>query len=284
MAIDYDHIMGLTSGPWTVKYTDRETMLYALGIGMGQDPMNLDELPFVYENGLKVLPSQATVVAWDNTLMAKSGVNFIMVVHGEERLTVHKPLPPEGEIECTGKVVGCYDKGAGKGALVLMDTEITDKATGEKLITIGMTIFARGDGGFGGPGGGGPEPHKLPERAFEKVVSYQTLPSQALVYRLSGDRNPLHADPSFASMAGFPRPILHGLASYGNACRAVTEAYCDWDPSRIVQFDARFSAPVFPGETLETQMWRDGNTVSFRTRVVERDVIAINNGKAVIRD
>jgi acyl dehydratase len=284
MAIDHEKIMGMTSGPWTVKYTDRETMLYALGVGMGLDPMNRDELPFVYENGLKVLPSQATVVAWDNTILANSGVNFIMVVHGEERLTVHNPLPSEGEIECASKVTGCYDKGAGKGAIILLETEIRDKATGTKLITIGMTIFARGDGGFGGPAGGGPETHKLPERAHETAVAYKTLPSQALIYRLSGDRNPLHADPGFAEMAGFPRPILHGLATYGNACRAVTETYCGWDPSRIVEFNARFSAPVFPGETLETQMWQDGNVISFRTRVVERDVIAINNGKAVIKD
>jgi len=283
MAINYDEIMKLESGPWTVTYSDRETMLYALGLGMGIDPLNANELPFVYENGLKVLPTQATVVAWDNQLLANSGANFIMVVHGEERLKVHAPLPAEGTIECRGKITGCYDKGAGKGAIILADTEIRDKASGQLLVTIGMTIFARGDGGFGGPAGGGPEPHKLPERAPETAIAYKTLESQALIYRLSGDRNPLHADPNFAQMAGFPRPILHGLCTYGNACRAVVEAYCDFDPTRIVEFNARFSAPVFPGETLETQMWRDGDVVSFRTRVVERDVIAINNGKAVIK-
>lgn len=284
MAIDYEKIMKLESGPWTVSYGDRETILYALGLGMGLDPLDANELPFVYENGLKALPTQATVVAWDNELLAKSGANFIMVVHGEERLTVHAPLPYEGTIECKGRVADCFDKGEGKGAIILTETEIRDKATGQLLVTLGMTIFARGDGGFGGPAGSGPAPHSVPARDFDKAVAYKTLESQALIYRLSGDRNPLHADPNFAQMAGFPRPILHGLCTYGNACRAVVEAYCDFDPSKIVEFNARFSAPVFPGETLETQMWRDGNVISFRTRVVERDVVAINNGKAVIKD
>jgi acyl dehydratase len=283
MAIDYERIMAIRNTGTVHRYGDRETMLYALGIGLGQDPLDRDELPFVYEKGLKVMPTQATVVAWDNMPMKGSGINYLMVLHGEQRLTVHKPLPPDAELVATGGVVGCFDKGKDKGAVVLTETVLSDKATGEKLVTLGSTTFARGDGGFGGPSGGGPAPHPIPDRAPDKTIAYRIAPNAALIYRLSGDRNPLHSDPDVAAAAGFKQPILHGLCSYGHACRAVVQTMCDWDPTRIAGFDVRFSSPVYPGETFETQMWRDGNVVSFRARIVERDVIVLNNGKATLR-
>jgi acyl dehydratase len=156
------------------------------------------------------------------------------------------------------------------------------KDTGEKLCTLSSTTFARGDGGFGGPKEGAPEPHAIPDRKADLVHDCDTRPDQAFLYALSGDRNPLHRDPKVAKMAGFPRPILHGLCTYGTACRAIVSTVCHYDAAKITGFDVRFSAPVFPGETIATEMWVDGNIVSFRCKVKERDLMVINNGKCTL--
>jgi acyl dehydratase len=174
------------------------------------------------------------------------------------------------------------DKGAGKGALLLMERAIFDKATGEALATIRQTVFCRADGGFSGKQRPSPPVHALPERAPDIVCDLQTRPEMALIYRLSADVNPLHADPEVARAAGFPRPILQGLGSFGVAGHAILRSVCGYDPSRLRSIAGRFSAPVFPGETIRTEMWRDGAIVSFRARVVERDAVAINNGRAEV--
>jgi acyl dehydratase len=257
-------------------------MLYALGVGFGRDPMNEAELPFVYENGLKTVPTLATVIAWGQRTIGQSGINYLMVVHGEQRLKVHKPLPASATIVADERVSGAVDKGAGKGALIFTEKVIRLKDTNEKLCTLGGTIFARGDGGFGGPSTGAIEPHPIPERTADIVYETDTRADQALLYRLSGDRNPLHSDPKIAKMAGFPRPILHGLCSYGTACRSVLATVCKYDHTMIAGFDVRFSSPVFPGETIVTEMWKDGKVVSFRSKVKERDVVVINNGKCTL--
>lgn len=282
MAIDYDHLMSLKSEGQEFSYGDRETMLYALGIGFGRDPMNDKELPFVYEKDLQTIPTMSSVIAWGAGPMAKSGINYLMVVHGEQKLTMHKPLPVAADITADSRVVGAYDKGADKGAIIITETLIKDKKTGDKLCTMQSTTFARGDGGFGGPSEGAPKPHPLPERAPDQTVEVDTRPDQALLYRLSGDRNPLHADPEVAKMAGFPAPILHGLCTYGTCCRAIISSVCDYDASKITGFDVRFSSPVFPGETILVDIWQDGKTVSFRARVKERDAVVINNGKCTL--
>ena len=284
MAIQYDHIMSLTAKDQEFSYGDRETMLYALGIGLGSDPMDTSELGFVYENGLKAIPTMATVIAWGAGRTGDTGINYAMVVHGEQRLTLHKPLPPAATILADSRFVECLDKGPGKGAVLISETVIRDKTDQSPLCTLTSSIFARADGGFGGPSEGGPPIHAIPDRAPDTEIDIPTRPDQALIYRLSGDRNPLHSDPAFAKMVGFPRPILHGLCTYGLTCRAVMEAYCDKDPARILSHDVRFSAPVFPGETVSVQMWKDGNVISFEARVKSRDVVVIKNGKAVIRD
>lgn len=279
MPINHDHIMSLKAEQEPFGYTDRETMLYALGVGFGRDPMNERELPFVYEMpGMRTVPTMATVIAWGQRTLEQADLNWIMIVHGEQRLTLHRPLPPAADILATSRVTGCYDKGAEKGAIITTETDITLAEDGAPLCTLGSTIFARGDGGFGGPAGGGPEPHATPDRHPDFSCALETRPDQALLYRLSGDRNPLHSDPGFAAAAGFPRPILHGLCTYGTACRAVLETVCDFDPSRIKRFDVRFSAPVFPGETVVTDMWVDGSTVSFQCRLQDRDAVVIKNG------
>jgi acyl dehydratase len=282
MAIDHAHVMGLTATGEAYAYADRETMLYALGIGLGGDPMDTTELPYVYENGLKAVPTMATVIAWGAGRMGDTGINYAMVVHGEQRLTIHKPLPATADILADSRFTACLDKGAGKGAVLVQETDIRDKATGEALCTLTASIFARADGGFGGPSEGGPTPHEVPARAPDMEIDLPTRPDQALLYRLSGDRNPLHSDPAFAKAVGFPRPILHGLCTYGLTCRAVMAAYCDMDASRIRAHDVRFSAPVFPGETVSVQLWRDGEVVSFEARVKSRDAVVIRNGRALI--
>jgi acyl dehydratase len=282
VAINYDHLMSLKSEGDRFRYTDRETMLYAIGIGMGRDPYDENELPFVFEKGgLKTVPSMATVLA-RIPLLKDCGYDYSKVVHGEQRLTLHRPLPPEGELIADSRVTAAYDKGPGKGAVIYTETKVRLASDGAPLFTQASTTFARGDGGFGGPAGSGPEPHRLPERKPDLTLSLETRKDQALLYRLNGDRNPLHADPELAKRVGFPVPILHGLCTYGTACRAVLQAVCKYDHRKITGFDVRFSAPVYPGEHIVTDMWVDGAVVSFRCRVPERDVTVINNGKCTL--
>lgn len=287
MAIVYDDLMRLDLPEKEFSYTERDTMLYALSVGMGHDPMDLDELPFVFEKNLKALPGLATVICWDDSWASKTGINFQMVVHGEQRVTLHKPMAPQGRVKSKVRIRDAFDKGAGKGAVVLIENNIRDAVTNEPLVTLLSTTFARGDGGFGGPArkpeDGPPAPHAIPDRQPDVGVTAKTQPNQALFYRLCGDRNPLHAEPSFAKAAGFPRPILHGLCTYGHAVRAVVKAACGHDPSQVAHIEARFTAPVFPGETIHTEIWRDGRTVSFRARLVERDVVALDHGKIALR-
>jgi acyl dehydratase len=279
MPIAYPEILSLTSEAQPYSWTDKDTMLYALGIGMGSDPMNTDELPFVYESGLKAVPTQATTVAWGaGPGIGKMGINFLLVVHGEQKVEFHKPLPTEASILATSRVIGAYDKGD-KGAVIYNETVLADAKSGEKIATLTGSTFARGDGNFGGPSEGAPEPHETPTRAPDRSVDITTRPDQALIYRLSGDRNPLHSDPKIAAAAGFPRPILHGLCTYGITCRAVLQEYCDFDPTKIKSHQVRFSSPVFPGETITVDLWKDGDVVSFEARVKSRGVTVVRNGK-----
>ncbi|MEQ9518682.1 MAG: MaoC/PaaZ C-terminal domain-containing protein [Parvibaculum sp.] len=282
MAIVYDELMKLATAGQEFSYGDRETMLYALGVGFGRDALDKKELPFVYENNLVTVPTMATVIAWGAGAMGKSGINYAMVVHGEQKLTMHKPLPAAATILVDTKIVGAWDKGKDKGAVIASETSIRDKATGEALCTLLSTTFARGDGGFGGPTTGAPQPHAIPDRAPDMTFDAETKPDQALLYRLSGDRNPLHADPDFAKAVGFPAPILHGLCTYGTCCRAIITHVCDYDPTKITGFDVRFSSPVYPGETITLEAWKDGNVLSFIAKVKERNVTVINNGKCTL--
>ncbi|MBV9331655.1 MAG: MaoC family dehydratase N-terminal domain-containing protein [Alphaproteobacteria bacterium] len=278
MPIQYPDILKLQNSGMEFSWTEKETMLYALGVGMGADPMNEQELPFVYERNLKAMPTLASVVAW-GAGPGNMNINFLMVVDGERTITFHKPMPGAGTIMAESRVVGAWDKGKDKGAVITTETVLKDKASGEKLVTLLGSTFARGDGGFGGPTEGQPEPHAVPKRAPDTSVDIATLPNQALLYRLSGDRNPLHSDPEIAKRAGFPRPILHGMCTYGISCRAVLQTYADYDPARFKSHGARFSAPVFPGETITVDLWKDGNIVSFEAKVKSRNVTVIKSGR-----
>lgn len=281
MPIKYDEVMALRETT-RKAYDDRETILYALGVGFGRDPINQAELAFVYENpSLKAVPTMVCVLAGGGDIVRASGINFLMMVHGEQRTTLHRPLPPRGIVTSTTRVAACVDKGEGKGAILVLESELRDEG-GAHIATVSSSAFARGDGGFGGPRDGAPPVHAIPERAPDESVETETRPDQALLYRLSGDRNPLHAEPAIAAKAGFPRPILHGLCSYGTVCRQIVQHGCDYDSTRLKAFDARFSSPMFPGETIVTEIWRDGDVLSFRARSKERNQMILNNGRAVI--
>lgn len=282
MAIDYDDMLASRVEGAPYSYGDRETMLYALGLGMSRDQLNPDELRYTFEQDLKTIPTMAALFGQGSNALGggKSSINYTLVVHGEQRVTVHQPLPWKADLLVDTRVVEALDKGADKGAVIYIETATRLKDTGAAVSTAVSTIFARGDGGFGGPSGPAPvETHAIPDRAPDASCELSTRDDQALIYRLSGDRNPLHADPGFAEAAGFPKPILHGLCTYGVACRAVLQTICDYDHTKIRTFDARFSAPVFPGETIITDMWVDANVVSYRCRLKEREAVVINNGR-----
>ncbi|WP_024512878.1 MaoC/PaaZ C-terminal domain-containing protein [Bradyrhizobium sp. ARR65] len=285
MPIDYPAVLNLKTEAAPYSWSDREVMLYALGIGMGSDPLNEKELQFVNEafatpKPLKVVPTFASVCAWG----VRPGVidlNRVMVVDGERDITFHKPIPIAACATADARVLGVYDKGRDKGAVIQNEVFVRD-GDGGKIVTIVSSIFARGDGGFGGPSEGMPEPHQVPRRVPDKSVDFAIRPDQALIYRLCGDRNPLHSDPEFANRAGFPRPILHGMCTYGLTCRAVLQTYADYDPSAFRRHRVRFSAPVFPGEIVTVNLWKDGDSISFEAHVRERRVVVAKNGQTVL--
>ena len=283
MAIDYDKIMSLETKNQEFSYSDRETMLYGLGIGFGKDPLNNEELKFVYERDLKTVPSMATVISWGAGNMRESGINYLLVLHGEQRLKMYEPLPHAADILVDSSVKGVFDKGKEKGALIITETDIKLKESEKLLCTLSSTTFARGDGGFGGPSDGAPAPHSIPERKSDDEFFSDTEPNQALIYRLSGDRNPLHSDPEIAKAAGFDAPILHGLCTYGTACRTIISNVCNYDSTLIEEFNVRFSSPVYPGEKISTEIWKDDNVISFRCWVRDRNVMVLNNGKCVLK-
>jgi acyl dehydratase len=281
MTIDYDTLMNWRFPPVHQTLTKQDCILYALGIGLGGDPLDPAQLRFVYEEGLAAVPTMAVVLAYPGFWVKDkaTGIDWVKVVHGEQAITIHHPLPVEAKLIGRSRVTGIVDKGAGRGAIIYSERQITDAGSGALYATLAMSTFCRGDGGFGGPSGPSWTVHLIPERAPDAVCDLPTLPQQALLYRLNGDTNPLHADPAVASAAGFARPILHGLCTLGVAGHALLRTICAYDPARLRSLALRFSAPVFPGETIRTEMWRDGAVVSFRARVVERDVVVLNNGR-----
>ena len=249
MPIDLSAI-GKKLNPTTHTYTERDVMLYALGVGCGTG-----DLQFTYERDLKVLPTFAVIPAFPAMLNlgGAMAVNPAMVLHGEQRIEMGGPIPTSGTVVTTPTIKAVYDKG--KAAVVVVETESVD-GKGKHLFRATSSIFVRGEGGFGGDRGPSGPRNVPPDRKPDQSISYTTLPQQALIYRLSGDMNPLHADPDFAAMGGFDRPILHGLCSYGLAGRAVLAAFCGNDPTRLKSFEVRFAGVVFPGETLTTDMWQ----------------------------
>lgn len=279
MAIDYDHLMNFDIPEVRQSYGPRDWGLYALSIGMGHDPLARDELAFLaaLEDDRRVMPAIVNVLGHPGFWLSNpaTGVDAPRLLHGEQGMTIHADLPQEATILGKTRVTGLVDKGAGKGALLYYEKTLTEEGSGRLLASCRGTTFLRGDGGFGGPEGPVKKPHILPEAPPDHVFEARTRPEQALLYRWNADPNPLHLDPRVAERAGFERPILHGLCTFGCAGHALLAVLCDHDPARFGSMDARFTAHVFPGETLRTEIWADG---SFRTIAMERDKVVIGNG------
>ena len=281
MPINYDEIMSLKSENIEISYTDKDSILYGLGVGLGNNPMDLEELKYVYENGQIALPSMATNFQYHSSLLMSAKLNFVMVVHGEQKLSIINPVPVSGDFLADMKVLNCFDKGASKGAIIDVETTVKLKSDGTEICKLVSTTFARGDGGFGGPESTSQEIFD-PEGSPDMVDEITTKPDQALIFRLSGDYNPLHSDPNFAKAAGFPKPILHGLCTYGVACRSIVKSACENDVKKLKSFNCRFSSPVFPGETIITEMWKKENVINFQSKVKERDKVILKNGVSEI--
>jgi acyl dehydratase len=250
--------VGAKSEPTRQSWTSKDALLYAVGVGAGHEP--IEELQYTTENSAdidqKVLPTMAVVLGGGGGAFGKIGsFNPAMLVHGEQEITLHREIPVEGEIETVSEITGIYDKG--KGAVVVSEATSTLVSDGQPLFSKTMSAFIRGEGGFGGDSGPALE-WERPDGDPDESVTYTTRPEQALIYRLSGDRNPLHADPKFAAMGGFDRPILHGLCTYGFTGRGLLHALCDGDSARFRSMYGRFSSPVLPGESLTVNVWRTG--------------------------
>lgn len=281
MPINYDHLMNypIPEVRQTLRWQD--VALYNFSVGLGQDPMDEQQLDFVYEPRLKVMPSMPVVMGapgfWSRN--PDTGIDWKQILHGEQGLVLHRKLPTEGTIIGRSRITGLVDRGEGKGALMYSERNVIDERTGETLATLTSTSFMRGNGGFGGPTGPVKQPHPEPSGTPDIVLDLHTRPEQAAVYRLNADLNPLHIDPAIARAAGFPRPILHGLCTFGTVCHALLRALCDYDTARFGGMDLRFTSPVFPGETIRTEIWKEAGGAAFRARVVERDKVVVSNGR-----
>jgi acyl dehydratase len=283
MPIDVEKARGAKLPEGVSEYVEDDVILYHLGIGAGDPPTDPNELSYTYEKKLKVLPSFAVIPAFGSMggIASIPGMqfNFAMLLHGEQEVILHKPLPVRQKLETSAHIPEIYDKG--KAALVILESTAKDE-TGEPLFTNRFSLFIRGEGGFGGDSG--PKAgNAAPERRPDGVVVRKTLPQQALLYRLSGDKNPLHADPDFARLAGFDKPIIHGLCSYGVACKAIVDTVLGGDVTRVARYQARFAGVGFPGETYETSWWREGGKILFQTKSVERNAPIISNAAITLR-
>ncbi len=290
MAIDVAKLKAWPFKDIEQRYSERDTILYALGVGIGHDPMDTDALRYVYEDGLQALPTIGVVLGYPG-FWAKdpaTGIDWVKVLHGEQSLELHAPLPAAGTVIGKSRVTALVDKGAGKGALMYSERDIVEAASGQLLAVSRSVSFLRGDGGFAAAGqksDDAPPPRAAtPDTPPDHVCELTTRPESALIYRLSGDYNPVHADPAVARSAGFERPILHGLCSFGVSGHALLKTLCGWDAARLKEIGCRFSSPVYPGETLRVEMWQRGEAVQFRTRAVERNVVVLSHGSARVTD
>ncbi|AMK19875.1 MULTISPECIES: MaoC/PaaZ C-terminal domain-containing protein [Sphingobium] len=283
--MDIEKISNMVIEPILQPYDKRDTILFALGLGYGSDPLNEAELPFVYEKDLRCVPAYANVLCHPGFWAQKPefGIDWVKILHAEQDLVVHKPLPATGAIRGEYRVAGIEDKGEGRGALLHQEKNLYNDANGEHLATVRSTLFLRGNGGEGAFGNAMQPAQPVPDRAPDRVVEIPTLPRQALIYRLSGDWNPLHADPAIARKAGFEMPILHGLCTKGLANRAILSAYCDNDVSRFKSMFVRFSKPVMPGETIRIEFFEEANgKLRFRAVAVERGEVVLDRCSATV--
>jgi acyl dehydratase len=272
MPIDPEVAIGASLGETTFSWTPSDVLLYHLALGAGADPLSPLELRYATEQDLQVLPTFGVIAANLRQTAAPAmsfpgvRIDLARVLHGQQEITVHRPLPTAATATAHARIADVYDKG--KAAVIVQESTVT--CGDEPLYTTRSSIFARGEGGFGGARGPATS-LELPGREPDLVLETPTLPQQALLYRLCGDRNPLHSDPSFASTAGFPRPILHGLCTYGIVCKAVTDAVLDGDVTRVASYSTRFAGVLFPGETLRTRVWQEDKRLLVTSSAVDRD-------------
>ncbi|OBB99846.1 MULTISPECIES: MaoC/PaaZ C-terminal domain-containing protein [Gordonia] len=273
MPIDPSVAVGAELPEVTFSWTASDVALYHLAVGAARDPLDADGLRYVDDAAPKVLPTFATVAATFHATQAPTvsfpgiDIDLAKVVHGSQQITAHRPLPPEGKATTHKRIVEVQDKGS---AAVVISEGITVDETGEPLWTERSSIFAKGEGGFGGERGASSKV-AYPDRAPDAILQVPTLPNQALLYRLCGDRNPLHSDPAFAAAAGFPRPILHGLCTYGSVCRAVVDGLLGGEVVAVADFSATFAGVVFPGETLDVAVWDEADRLLVTASVIERE-------------
>jgi len=283
--VNIEQIQDMSIAPIVQSYDKRDTILYALGLGYGADPLDEAELPFVYEDGLRCVPSYVNVLCHPGFWAQNPayGIDWVKILHAEQEFQIHKPLPGTGSMRGLYQVSGIEDKGEGRGALLHQEKTLVDAVSGEKMATVRSTLFLRGNGGEGGFGAKVPAAAALPERAPDRIVEIPTLPRQALIYRLSGDWNPLHADPKIARRAGFEMPILQGLCTKGIASRAILSAYCGNDTAKLTGMFGRFSKPVMPGETIRFEFYEESATsVRFRAVAVQRDTVVLDRCSATV--
>ncbi len=281
--LDYETVMNWSFEDIRQTYSERDVILYALGLGYGQDPLDADQLQFLLEDRLVAVPTMAVVLGGPGRWMAnpRTGITWIKSLHGEQGLKIFRPMPTEGTVIGRNRVVNIIDKGEGRGALLMLERDIVDEATGEIIATRTSTSFLRGDGGCGAPPQEQPTPHPAPTRAPDARYEMATRPEAALIYRLSGDWNPIHADPAKAKSAGFDRPILHGLCTYGMIGRALIATACGGKPERLRELNGRFSAPIFPGETIRVDVWDEGGgQFAFEATIPDRETTIFKNGLA----
>ena len=282
--LDYQTVKNWNFDELVHDCTRRDTMLYALGVGLGADPLDAGQLRFVFEKDLQALPSMVAVLGtpgfwWRDP---RTGADWVKLVHGEQRIQLFRPLPVAATLIAKNRVVSLTDKGPGKGAIAVIERDLYESETMEPLARTTQVTFLRGDGGFSEQSGvsdAGPEALPgVPESAPDIELELPSLAQAALIYRLNGDYNPLHADPDVARAAGFTRPILHGLCTFGMATHAILKSCCEYDASRIKSMAVRFTAPVYPGEAIKFQLWRRDAKVHLRARIDARDVVVLNNG------
>lgn len=281
--MNLDRLLNIRFPEQRVAYTRRDTMLYGLGVAACQDPLDEAQLRFVYEGALQALPSMASVLAHPGFWIKEPEleVDWVKLVHAEQSLTLAIPLPPAGEVIGNYRITGVLDKGPQTGALMYFEKTLHG-ADGTFLGAVNSTYFLRGDGGCGNWGERGKEFEPPPPYPATGSLNVPTLPIAALIYRLSGDYNPLHADPAVARQAGFDKPILHGLCTYGIACQSLVHALCSGDAARLRGLGARFTKPVFSGETIRTEYWTAGGAVKFRSLSVERNEVVLDRGYAIL--
>jgi acyl dehydratase len=284
MAIEYERLMAINIPEVAHRYGVRDTILYALAIGLGHDPLDENALHFCYEKELRVLPTMAVILAHPGFWMRDldTGIDWVRIVHIGQSLMLHAPLPVEGSVLGRTHVVDIIDRGEGKGAVITFERCLYEQTSGMLLASMLQTSLCRGDGGFGGPRREAPKSPPLPPRKADLFIDLPTRPEAALLYRMSSDPNPLHAEPAVARAAGFQRPILHGLATFGVVGHALLRGLCDFDPLRLVAISLRFSNPVIPGDTIRTEIWHEGAETRFQAHVIERDVVVVTNGHATV--